>query len=200
MIKALTFDLDGVYFINGKSNFIKNLVALGVNETEAKRVFLESEEMNRKYKTGQWTDQEFWTWALTEWKLNKTVSDIVDLLISGYEENKEVVGFVKNIRAKGYKTLICSNNFAARINGLQKKFGFLDNFDAVVLAYQVGSTKPDRKIFEELISKSGVQPNEILYTDDYQAALDSAGNLGIQTYFYKDFKDFTETLAKLGVK
>lgn len=29
MIKAICFDLDGVYFLNGKSNFIKALVDLG---------------------------------------------------------------------------------------------------------------------------------------------------------------------------
>ena len=27
--KAITFDLDGVYFVNGKSNFIANIVNLG---------------------------------------------------------------------------------------------------------------------------------------------------------------------------
>ena len=42
MIKAITFDLDGVYFPNGKANFIKALVNLGVAEDEAKRVFFRS--------------------------------------------------------------------------------------------------------------------------------------------------------------
>lgn len=46
MIKAITFDLDGVYFVNGKSNFISNLVKIGVSEDEVKRVFLKSDEMN----------------------------------------------------------------------------------------------------------------------------------------------------------
>lgn len=31
MIKAICFDLDGVYFVNGKSNFIKELVNLGIS-------------------------------------------------------------------------------------------------------------------------------------------------------------------------
>ena len=72
MIKAITFDLDGVYFVNGKSNFIANLGKFGVSEEEAKRVFLQSDEMNKFYKEGKMTDDEFWTWASKEWKLNKT--------------------------------------------------------------------------------------------------------------------------------
>jgi hypothetical protein len=40
MIKVITFDLDGVYFTKGKYEFINSLSSLGVNEEEAKRVFL----------------------------------------------------------------------------------------------------------------------------------------------------------------
>ena len=199
MIKAITFDLDGVYFVHGKENFIKNLVFLGVLENEARRVFLKSDEMNQKYKRGVWNDEQFWTWAIAEWKVDKTVTEIVQLLIDGYEVDPQVVDLVRKVRANGYKTLICSNNFPARIKGLQKKFGFLDDFDVVVLACEVGDIKPNRKIFEELIKRSGVQPNEIFITDDYQAALDTAKDLGLQTHFYTNFSDFVETLKNLGV-
>ena len=69
MIKAITFDLDGVYFINGKSNFIDNLEKLGVPREEAIRVFSKSDEMKKLYKTGKMTDQEFWSFAIKEWGL-----------------------------------------------------------------------------------------------------------------------------------
>lgn len=200
MIKAIVFDLDGVYFLNGKANFVKNLVALGVAQNEAKRVFLQSNEMNQLYKTGKWNDEQFWSWALSEWKLSNTVPEIIHLLIDGYEVDPQVANLVKKVRAKGYKTLICSNNFPARIKGLQHRFGFLDDFDVVVLACEVGDVKPNKKIFEELIKKSGVQPNEIFYTDDYQEALDTARELGIQTHYYTNFGDFVETLKRLNVK
>jgi FMN phosphatase YigB (HAD superfamily) len=130
MIKAITFDLDGVYFVNGKSNFISNLSKLSVSEAEAKRVFLQSEEMNNKYKMGMLTDDQFWSWAANEWKINKSPQELIDLMISGYEVDENVVEVVKNVRSNGYKTLICTNNFPARIKGLQMKFKFLDNFDA----------------------------------------------------------------------
>jgi HAD superfamily hydrolase (TIGR01509 family) len=106
----------------------------------------------------------------------------------------------RTIRAEGFKTLICSNNFPARIKGLQEKFGFLDDFDVVVLACEVGDIKPNKKIFEELIKRSGVQPDEIFYTDDSQAALDTAKGLGISTHYYAGFEEFVETLEKLGIK
>lgn len=199
MIKAITFDLDGVYFVNGKSNFINNLVKLGVSEDEAKRVFLKSDEMNHQYKEGKMTDDEFWNFANSEWKLNKTPSELMELLISGYEVDQNVIETVKNVRKNGYKTLICTNNFPARINGLQERFKFLDDFDGKSISYEVGFSKPDPKIYQKLIEVSGVSANEIVYADDNNDNISEAQKLGINAFFYENFDGFIEELRKLGV-
>jgi putative hydrolase of the HAD superfamily len=200
MIKAITFDLDGVYFVNGKGNFIANIVKLGVSEDEAKRVFLQSDEMNKLYKEGKMTDDEFWTWAGNEWKLDKTPKELMNLLILGYEVDESVVEIVKNVRVNGYKTLICTSNFPARINGLQERFKFLDNFDAWALSYEVGFNKPAKELFEELVKKSGVNANEIVFADDHQDNVDGAKQVGIEAFFYEGFDKFIEKLKDLGVK
>jgi putative hydrolase of the HAD superfamily len=200
MIKAITFDLDGVYFINGKSNFFKKLAELGVGEDEARRVFFLSPEMHQLYKKGKWTDEQYWSWALKEWKLSLTVPEIIDLLISGYEVDERVVEVVRQVRANGYKTLVCTNNFPARINGLQKRFGFLDNFDVVVLSYEEGAIKPFKDFFEIFIRRTGVEPHEIFLADDTQDAIDTAKSLGIETFFYTDFDGFVARLKELRVK
>ncbi len=200
MIKAITFDLDGVYFVNGKSNFISNLGKLGVSEDEAKRVFLQSDEMNKLYKEGKMTDEEFWSWAAKEWNLNKTPKELMDLLISGYEVDESVVEIVKKVRANGYKTLICTSNFPARINGLQERFKFLDNFDAWALSYEIGFNKPAKELFEELVKKSGVNSNEIVFADDHKENVDGAKNIGIEAFFYEGFDKFIEKLKELGVR
>lgn len=200
MIKAITFDLDGVYFVNGKSNFIANIVNLGVSEDEAKRVFLKSDEMNHQYKEGKMTDEEYWSWASKEWKLDKTPKELIELLISGYEVDESVVEIVKKVRTNGYKTLICTNNFPARINGLQERFKFIDDFDGKSISYEVGSSKPDTKIYEKLIEVSGVNANEIVYADDNNDNISEAQKLGINAFFYEGFDKFIEKLKELGVK
>lgn len=200
MLKAICFDLDGVYFLNGKSNFIKSLVDLGVTEDEAKRVFLKSDQMNKQYKLGTLTDEEYWSWALKEWSLAMTTKEIVDLLIKGYETNAPAVDYVKSVREAGYKTLICSNNFPARINGLNERFGFLNDFDVVTLSYEVGIAKPDKMIFQELITKTGLQGNEIFYSDDDESKMEGAKELGINTFLYTTFEAFIKHLENLGVK
>jgi epoxide hydrolase-like predicted phosphatase len=200
MIKAITFDLDGVYFINGKQNFYKELANFGVAESEAKRVFAQSDEMNELYKTGKWSDEEFWSWAKQGWKLDIPAEQIIDLMIKSYEIDEGVVEIVRKIRKAGYKTLICSNNFPARINGLNKRFVFLKDFDAYVFSYEVGVTKPDQKIFEVLIAKSGCRPEEIIYSDDHEEKMVGAINLGIKTFTYQNLEQFLKEIGTLGVK
>ena len=200
MVKAITFDLDGVYFVNGKSKFIKALGELGVSEDEAKRVFLKSDEMNNLYKTGKMTDEEFWSWAAKEWRLNKSPQELIDLLTQGYSVDDNVVNVIKKVRENGYKTLICSNNFPARVNGLHKKFSFLDNFDTPVFSYEVGAAKPSEEIFSALIERSRVNADEIVYADDFGEAVKTAKKLGIQALFYENFEQFIRELRGLDVK
>lgn len=199
MIKGITFDLDGVYFPNGKANFIKALDNLGVSEEEAKMVFLKSDEMNKLYKLGKMTDEEFWEFARKEWKLDKSPEELINLLIESYDVDEKVVSVVKDLRKKGCKTLICSNNFPARINGLQKRFGFLDNFDTCVFSYEVGAVKPSEMIFQSLVSKSSLEPQEIAFADDNEDNLNGAKSVGINAFLYRGFDDFLSQLRYLGV-
>ena len=107
---------------------------------------------------------------------------------------------VKSARQHGYKTLICSNNFPARINGLQKRFGFLDDFDVVVLSYKVGACKPFEPIFQELVRQAGVPAESIVFADDDEKALGGAKQAGITAFLYENFEGFTADLKKLGVE
>lgn len=145
------------------------------------------------------TDEEFWSWASKEWKLDKTPKELMELLISGYEVDESVVEIVKKVKANGYKTLICTSNFPARINGLQERFKFLDNFDAWALSYEVGFNKPTKELFEELVKKSGVNANEIVFADDHQENVDGAKDVGIEAFYYEGFDKFIEKLKELGV-
>lgn len=200
MIKAICFDLDGVYFLNGKSNFIFSLRDLGVSEEVAKIIFLQSDKMNKEYKTGTISDTAFWTWAIWQWKLrDKSVSDMINLLISGYQINREAVEFIRRARKVGYKALVCTNNFPARIIGLNEKFSFLRDFDVVVTSYETHVIKPQKEIFEELVKKTEVDPSEIVLIDDDVSKLEGARELGINLIEYKDFPGMVKSLEEFGV-
>lgn len=199
MIKVITFDLDGVYFPNGKANFINSVVGLGVSEEDVRRVFLKSSQMNEEYKRGLMGDEKFWSWAASEWGLDMKWEELVELLIESYDVDSSIVEIIKKLRGKGYKTAICTSNFPARINGLQKRFGFLDNFDVKVISFEVGVNKPDKELFKRLIELSEVSPSEIVYADDHLESVSNANELGIKTYLYDGFENYLAFLNSQGV-
>jgi HAD superfamily hydrolase (TIGR01509 family) len=121
-------------------------------------------------------------------------------MIQGYDVSPEVEGVVRAVRENGYRTLICSNNFPARVSGLQEHFGFLDNFDAAVFSYEVGATKPSEIIFAELVKRSGVLPSEIAFADDNENNLAGANSIGMTAFVYSNFDKFIEDLRLLGVR
>jgi HAD superfamily hydrolase (TIGR01509 family) len=198
-IKVITFDLDGVYFPNGKANFIKSLENLGVSNDEAKRVFFKSSEMNQEYKVGKKTAEEFWSWAVSEWNLSIPWREVVKIMIDGYDVNSDVVEAVRKLRKLGYKTAICTSNFPARIMGLQDKYGFLNDFGIKVLSYEVGTNKPERRLYEAVVVRSGVSPEQIVLADDDAGSIAGAKSVGITTFLYEGFEAYKDQLKSVGV-
>jgi len=199
MIKAICFDLDGVFFTKkGMESFVESLVALGPAEENVRFAVFKSNEMSA-FKKGEIKEQKYVEYLNLSLGLELTVEKFSELLVAGYEINEEVLSFVKQVRIGGYKTCICSNNFETRVRELSKKFDFLQYFDFTVFSYQVGILKPNKGIFEKLVNKSGVIANEIAYSDDNEEKLVGAIELGINAFLYIDFEDFKTKLTELGV-
>jgi putative hydrolase of the HAD superfamily len=199
MIKSICFDLDGVYF-SGESfkRFKKNLPKKETSDEKINDVLYKSEEM-AAFKTGTISEDDFWHYAKQELGITISNQDIYSCLQDSYEVNSEVKEFISEIRAKGYKSCACSNNFVTRIRELNNKFNFLQDFDFYVFSYEEHVTKPDKLIFERLIEKSGNKANEIAYSDDEPSRLTGAIDLGIEAFVYENFTQFRSKLIELGL-
>lgn len=199
MVKAICFDLDGVYFTESSfKNFAQDMSVNSDYDT-AVQILKKSPEM-ASFKKGEMTEIEYWDFARKELKLDYSNEQIFELLRSSYEVNERVVEVVNKVRAMGYKTCICSNNFETRIREVDSKFDFLKNFDVKVFSYLVGSTKPSEEIFKYLVGAASVDPSELVYSDDSSEAVDTAKKIGINALYYEDFDGFIKYLNDLGVK
>lgn len=199
MIKAVTFDLDGVYFTQDSIDaFIKKFPKKITDPDRMIYVLAKSDEM-AKFKKGILTETDYWSYVQEEFDIKISLEEISQLFMDSYKTDPNVVEVVKKVRNLDIKTCICTNNYPTRINALHQKFNFLNDFDVQVFSYQVGAMKPDVKIFQSLIEKSGCQPNEIIFADDKQSNVDVALSLGINAFLYTDFSSFLKNLSNLGV-
>lgn len=200
MIKAICFDLDGVYFTGkGKKAFFDNLVELSQDEEKVAYVMTKSPEY-LQLVTGKMDEHSFLNFMRSYLNINLADQEIKKLWVKEYEIDQNVRNILLDLRKKGYKTCICSNNNSIRVHALEEVFGFLKDFDAVVFSYKVGDVKPSKEIFEELIKQAGCKPEEIIYSDDNPDRIKGASDLGINTFVYTDFESFLDKLREYDVE
>lgn len=198
-VKAVVFDLDGVYFETGTPEFKHALSEkFGIPEEEFVRVYLKSEEMFR-YKKGEIDGETYWNWAIDEWTVDAKMEELVDLLIGSYTESVRVVRFVEHLREQGIKTAVCTNNFPERLNGLDRRFDFLKRFDVVVSSFNEGIMKPDPEMFNRLQQRLACEKAEIVMSDDKPENCEKLKEMGFEAIYYTDWDSFVGRLVELGV-
>jgi len=175
-IKAICVDLDGMFFTEKSFQTFKTALA-PESEPEKRDFVLALSPQMKDFKAGKISEIEYWNRVQQALNLSLSHEEIFQILRESYEINSEVEQLVKRLKEEGHTLCICSNNFPTRIRELNKRFSFLSLFDVVVLSYEVGVLKPDRKIFEALVEKAGCQPEEIVYADDKESSLPEAKKL-----------------------
>jgi len=197
-MKAVILDLDGVYFMNGKENFIRNINKIySVPIKLIEEVYLKS-YMMRKYKQGLISGSTFWNYALSEWKIKATQAEILEILEHGYDLNGKKKEIMKLLDDHNITKIICTNNFPERIHVLNERFDFLSGFDYAVFSYEHKMLKPQ---LLNVVSKiSGFNNSDITYFDDNEKNIEYARNLGMNAILIKEpsrvLKNLKEILKK----
>ena len=197
MIKAVVFDLDGVYFEDGTEVFIEKLIhEFRLTEELVKEVYFRSSQMS-EYKSGKITGKEFWDWAIETWGIQTSMETVIELLISSYSVRSEVQNYVKELKARGLKTAICTNNFPERLNGLKKAFQLESYFDSIIASFEIGITKPNKEIFDELSKALRCEPSEIIMSDDKEDNVKALQQLGFNAIGYTNWDAFVNEVEEL---
>jgi 2-haloacid dehalogenase len=88
--------------------------------------------------------------------------------------------------SKKYKLLALSNWSAETFPIAQKRFKFLNEFDAVLLSGHEKLIKPDPRFFNLLVSRHSVIPSRAVFIDDVQKNIDGAKNLGFDAIRFEN--------------
>lgn len=127
MIKAVCFDLDGVFFAEQSFRRFKFQLAEYTDHNYIiDEVFHGS--MMVEFKTSSITEEMFWKYVRQTLEITLTDLEMFKMLRESYLVNVDVESYVRKIRAAGYMTCLCSNNFITRIRELEKEFAFFKAF------------------------------------------------------------------------
>lgn len=94
---------------------------------------------------------------------------------------------IERLRARGLKTYILSNTNPTAIEIVREHFlrhgrKMEELFDGIFLSFELKMLKPSPAIFEEVIRRTGIRPEESLFIDDGRRNADAAHALGFNIF------------------
>lgn len=188
-IKNIIFDLGGVIINIDYSLLIDAFSKIGLPHFEAYFSQKEQKKLFDIYEKGLISSQTFRDELKTQCKPGTTNEEVdaawnamlLDLPIQRLD-------LLMNVK-KDYRTFLLSNTNEIHMlfinDYLMKKFqipNFNQHFEKAYLSYEINMRKPDSEIFQFVLNQNGLKANETLFIDDSSQHIESANDLGIQTY------------------
>ncbi|MCD2492035.1 HAD family phosphatase [Lacrimispora sp. NSJ-141] len=116
------------------------------------------------------------------------------------EQNSYAAGLLKGLKEQGYRIYILSNYGKTFFEERLSRFEFLQYADGQVISYQVQSVKPEPEIYETLISRYQICPEEAVFFDDLPQNLETARQFGLHTVLVTGYESIVEGLKKFDIE
>ena len=199
MIKNVIFDLGNVV-LKLKWNIVIDKYTQ--NEDEKKilqNVIFNSEEWN---KLDEGTIEKDKAIAIMLSKLPENLHPACLGIMQDWQEglviNDQTIGFIENLRENGYKTYILSNA-PLDIPAYLKRNNLEKYFDGQIISAEEKVIKPNKKIYELILNRFNLNPEECLFLDDKTENIDAAIKCNINGYVF-DYNKFDVFLTDIKEK
>ncbi len=108
--------------------------------------------------------------------------------------------WIKDLKKRGYQVLFLSNWSSHLREQAGEKLDFLELMDGGVFSYKVKLIKPDHRIYEEIIKKYNLNPEECVFLDDKEKNVIAARECGMNAVQVINHEIAVEGLEKLLAK
>jgi putative hydrolase of the HAD superfamily len=110
------------------------------------------------------------------------------------------VSLLKELKSNGYKLYVLSNYILEAFEYVKESHDFFSIFDGLVISGKVNITKPEREIFQYLLQKFNLNPEDSVFIDDIEQCISQASELKFKTIHYLPNTDLRLELRRLNVK
>jgi len=112
--------------------------------------------------------------------------------------NEDVISLLPNLK-KNYKLYLLSNTDSIHKKRKWEKYDFLKYFDKIILSFEVGSVKPETKIYQAVERASGFPSETHFYIDDIQEYVDAAKKIGWDAVCFENHQKLIADLKERNI-
>jgi putative hydrolase of the HAD superfamily len=117
-------------------------------------------------------------------------------MLSPIPKNIEVF---KELKKNNYKLYALSNFIREAWKYVKRQYDFLGLFDGEVLSFEINFIKPEIQMFDHLLEKYNLIPENCVFIDDVEDNTSQAQKMNMLVIHYSKDTDLKEELKKLGV-
>lgn len=115
-------------------------------------------------------------------------------------QNAYAPGLLKRLKELGYQIYILSNYGKTFYEERLSNFEFLRYSDGQVISYQEQYIKPEPEIYQILLSRYQICPEEAVFFDDLPKNLETAKTFGINTVQVRGYESIEEGLRGFDIE
>lgn len=200
MIKTIIFDIGNVLADFKWEDFFRSFQLDEKTFERLGKATVLSEDWC-EFDRGMKTDQEMLElFVENDPELEETIYRVFENMGNIVVKNDYTIPWIRALKEKGYQILVLSNFSHKAHQECTEALGFLSEVDGGILSYQDQLIKPMPQIYQLLIDRYQLEPQECVFLDDLQENLDGAARFGIHTIRFVNKQQAEEELRLLGVE
>lgn len=194
---TVIFDLGNVVLFFDHGIICRKLASLyDLNEQFVfRKVFKEGIE--RKYDEGRLSPEHFTRQCSEALGVQLDFSQFKAIWSDIFWENTPVIDIIKLIKKRA-RVFLLSNTNVWHVEYIRRHFRILELFDELIFSFEVGYTKPDKRIFERAIGLY-TGSKQIIYVDDTVEHVQAARDVGLFGIKYSEADMLRDTLSSKGL-
>lgn len=185
MIRAIIFDYFDVFRTDGYNRWLQQ------HGYARSGPFLAASEGHDK---GTLSDKEFFQ-AIAD-ASGESAEQVEHEMEADVVVDWSLVDYLATLRGT-YKTALLSNSSSEYLRNELKQHELEKYFDVIVISSEVGLIKPEPEVFEYIMQKLRVRPEECIFTDDNQRHIAAAEKLGIKSILFTGVSELKQQIERI---
>jgi len=185
MIKAVIFDVGGVFFYTMDAQFERVFTKyFRINHLNYKKTMA---LLVPKIVKGEISEDVFWQEfrKITGTEILLPEESLwVEPFKKYHKQKKGTWQILKELKENGMNICVLSDTIKPHYK-INLESGFYNNFDEKVISCEVGLKKPDPEIYKLALKKLRLRPREVIFIDNQRKNIIASRKLGIKSFLFR---------------